>query len=94
MGAWAVAFSARINSRMKLEVGEFVYTLGDYHIYKNHRDQVNELLSREPLPLPRLEIKDEENCLRGLDGLLNLRYENLELIGYQSHAKIAAPVAV
>lgn len=78
----------------ELEVGEFIYTLGDYHIYKNHLAQVNELLSREPLPLPRLEIKDDPKELRGLDGLLNLRYENLNLIGYESHAKIAAPVAV
>lgn len=77
-----------------LEVGEFIYTLGDYHIYQNHLDQVNEVLSRKPLPLPRLEIKDDENSLRGLEGLLNMRYENLSLIGYESHAKIAAPVAV
>jgi thymidylate synthase len=77
-----------------LEVGEFVYTLGDYHIYKNHLDQVDELLSRAPLPLPRLEIRDDEEQLRGLEGLLNFRYENLQLIGYESHAKIAAPVAV
>jgi thymidylate synthase len=77
-----------------LEVGEFVYTLGDYHIYQNHKEQVQELLSREPLPLPKLEIKDEESRLRGLEGLLGFRYENLNLIGYASHAKIAAPVAV
>ncbi len=77
-----------------LEVGEFIYTLGDYHIYKNHLPQVNELLSREPLPLPHLEIKDEGRKLRGLEGLLNFRYEHLDLIGYDSHAKIAAPVAV
>jgi thymidylate synthase len=77
-----------------LEVGEFIYTLGDYHIYKNHVEQVNELLSREPLPLPRFEIKDQENRLRGLEGLLNIRYEHLNLIGYASHAKIAASVAV
>ena len=77
-----------------LEVGEFIYTLGDYHIYRNHLDQVNELLSREPLALPRFEIKDEENRLRGLEGLLDMRYEHLRLIGYESHAKIAAPVAV
>jgi thymidylate synthase len=77
-----------------LEVGEFVYTLGDYHIYKNHVDQVNELLSRQPLPLPRLKIRGDEHKLRGLEGLLNFRYENLQLIGYESHAKIAAPVAV
>src|SRR6266536_395810 len=77
-----------------LNVGEFVYTLGDYHIYKNHLEQVHELLSREPLQLPRLEIDDEEKKLRGLQGLLALRYENLELIGYNSHGKIAATVAV
>jgi thymidylate synthase len=77
-----------------LEVGEFIYSLGDYHIYQNHLAQVNELLSREPRPLPRLEITDDGNKLRGLSGLLNFRYDNLQLIGYESHARIAAPVAV
>jgi thymidylate synthase len=77
-----------------LEPGEFVYTLGDYHIYQNHLGQARELLDREPLPLPRLEIHDEENRLRGLQGLLELSYEHLELVGYQSHGKITAPVAV
>jgi thymidylate synthase len=77
-----------------LEVGEFIYTLGDYHIYQNHLDQVNELLARDPKPLPKLEIKDEGNPLRGLNGLLNFGYEHLNLVGYESHAKIAAPVAV
>lgn len=77
-----------------LQVGEFIYTLGDYHIYKNHLEQVHEVLSRPPLPLPKLEINPSGNELRGLDGLLNFRYEHLALVGYQSHAKIAAPVAV
>jgi len=77
-----------------LQVGEFIYTLGDYHIYKNHLEQVNELLSRDPLPLPRLEIKDEGHSLRGLSGLLRFGFQNLNLVGYESHAKIAAPVAV
>ncbi len=77
-----------------LDVGEFIYTLGDYHIYQNHVEQVNQLLSRDPLPLPRLEIEDEANRLRGLEGLLSVRYEHLNLIGYESHAKIAAQVAV
>lgn len=78
----------------ELEAGEFVYTLGDYHIYKNHLEQVAELLSREPLPLPRLEILDERGSLRGLEGLLAVRYEHLNLVGYKSHGKISAPVAV
>jgi thymidylate synthase len=77
-----------------LQVGEFIYTLGDYHIYKNHLDQVREVLSREPLPLPKLEINDPSHELRGLKGLLSFRYEHVALVGYQSHAKIAAPVAV
>jgi thymidylate synthase len=77
-----------------LEPGEFIYTLGDYHIYQNHLEQVQELLAREPLPLPRLEILDQEQALRGLQGLLSITYENLKLVGYQSHGKIAAPVAV
>jgi len=77
-----------------LEVGEFVYTLGDYHIYQNHLEQVQELLSREPLPLPHLKIKDDDQKLRGLAGLLAFKYKHLNLAGYESHAKIAAPVAV
>jgi thymidylate synthase len=78
----------------ELEVGDFIYTLGDYHIYKNHLDQVQELLSRDPLPLPQLHINDPTNTLRGLNGLLSITYDHLNLIGYKSHGKIAAPVAV
>jgi thymidylate synthase len=64
------------------------------HIYQNHIEQVQELLTREPFPLPKLEILDEEKRLRGLEGLLAMRYENFKLPGYQSHGKIAAAVAV
>ncbi|HZI88522.1 MAG TPA: thymidylate synthase [Pyrinomonadaceae bacterium] len=77
-----------------LNVGDFIYTLGDYHIYKNHLEQVQELLLREPLPLPRLEIKENQQRVRGLDGLLGIRYEDLQLLGYKSHGKIVATVAV
>lgn len=76
-----------------LEVGDFIHTFGDLHIYRNHFEQVEELLSREPMPLPKLEFVNAGN-LKGLDGLLNIRYENLKLDGYQSWGKIAAPVAV
>ncbi len=75
------------------EAGEFIHTFGDLHIYSNHLDQVNELLSREPLTLPELKIENAAE-LNGLDGLLNFKYENLNLVGYESHGKIAAPVAV
>ncbi len=76
-----------------LQVGEFIHTFGDLHVYSNHLEQVNEILKREPLPLPKLEFQNAEN-LKGLEGLLNFRYENLKLENYQSHGKIAAPVAV
>ncbi len=76
-----------------LEVGELIHTFGDLHIYLNHFEQVEELLKREPLPLPKLEFVNAEN-LKGLQGLLSFKYENLNLVGYQSHKKIAAPVAV
>lgn len=77
-----------------LEPGEFVHTFGDLHIYRNHLEQARELLTREPLPLPRLEIRDDEGRLRGLEGLLAMGYEQMNLVGYKSHGKIEAPVAV
>jgi thymidylate synthase len=76
-----------------LKVGEFIHTFGDLHIYKNHLDQVHELLRRKPFPLPKLKIVNADH-LKGLDGLLNFKYENLQLENYQSHGKIEAPVAV
>jgi len=76
-----------------LAVGEFIHTFGDLHIYSNHLEQVNELLSREPFELPKLNLVSADG-LRGFDGLLNFKFENLDLAGYHSHGKIAAPVAV
>jgi thymidylate synthase len=76
-----------------LEVGDFIHTFGDLHIYSNHLEQVEELLSREPLPLPKLEIVGADS-LKGLEGLVDFKWENLDLAGYKSHGKIAAPVAV
>ncbi len=76
-----------------LEAGEFIHTFGDLHIYSNHLEQVNELLSREPLPLPELQFVDADG-LKGFEGLLNFKFEDLKLNNYQSHGKIAAPVAV
>ena len=76
-----------------LEVGDFIHTFGDLHIYSNHLEQVKELLSREPLELPNLDLVNADE-LKGLDGLLNFKFENLKLQNYQSYGKIAAPVAV
>jgi len=76
-----------------LKVGEFIHSFGDLHIYDNHFSQVETLLTREPLTLPTLEFVNADN-LKGLDGLLNFKYENLSLNSYKAHKKIAAPVAV
>ncbi len=76
-----------------LEPGEFIHTFGDLHIYSNHLEQVEELLSREPLALPRLEFVNAES-LKRVDGLFDFKFENLKLENYQSYGKIAAPVAV
>lgn len=71
-----------------LKPGFFVHTLGDAHIYKNHIDQVNEQLLREPLPLPRVEL---EPSIMNID---DFRSEHIKLINYSSHAAIKAPIAV
>lgn len=71
-----------------LEVGDFIWTGGDCHIYNNHFEQVQTQLARSPLPLPQLKI------LRQPDSIFDYRYEDFELDGYQSHAAIKAPVAV
>jgi len=76
-----------------LEVGDFIHTFGDLHIYLNHLDQVKMLLERTPLELPKLKMIGAEDK-KGLDGLLTLSYENFELEGYKAYKKIAAPVAV
>ena len=71
-----------------LEPGELVWTGGDCHLYLNHMEQVDLLLARVPLPLPQLAIK------RKPSSLFDYRFEDFELLGYQPHAAIKAPIAV
>jgi thymidylate synthase len=71
-----------------LEPGDFVWTGGDCHIYRNHFDQVREQLAREPFPYPRLRIA------RRPATLFDYRYEDFEILDYQAHPHIKAPVAV
>ena len=71
-----------------LELGDFVHTFGDAHLYLNHMDQVNEQLSRTTFPLPTLKINPAVN------NLFDFVFEDFELQDYQSHDPISAPVAV
>jgi thymidylate synthase len=68
--------------------GDFVWVGGDCHLYSNHMEQVREQLSRTPYPLPRLSIA------RKPASLFDYRFEDFEILGYQSHPHIKAPVAV
>jgi thymidylate synthase len=71
-----------------LDVGDFVWTGGDCHLYLNHLEQVDTQLAREPYPLPKLSLK------RTPASLFDYRYEDVEIEGYGSHPAIRAPVAV
>jgi thymidylate synthase len=71
-----------------LGVGEFVWTGGDCHLYLNHLEQADEQLARTPLPLPRLAIK------RRPASIFEYQYEDFEIVNYQFHPAIKAPVAV
>jgi thymidylate synthase len=70
-----------------LEVGEFVWTGGDCHIYDNHIDQVTEQLSRSPYPFPTLQLRKAES-------IFDYAYEDITVVGYEHHPAIAAPVAI
>ena len=71
-----------------LRVGDFVHTFGDAHLYLNHLEQADAQLQRDPLPLPKLVLKAERPKLDAFE------YEDFELVGYDAHPHISAPVAV
>jgi len=71
-----------------LEVGDFIWTGGDCHIYDNHVEQVTEQLTREPYALPKLRIT------RTPDSIFDYRYDDFEIVDYVHHPAIKAPVAV
>jgi thymidylate synthase len=71
-----------------LQPGDFVHTFGDAHLYSNHLEQTDLQLSREPLTLPVMKLNP------AVKDLFAFTFEDFELVGYQSHAHIAAPIAV
>jgi thymidylate synthase len=71
-----------------LEVGDFIWTGGDCHLYSNHLEQVDLQLSRDFFPLPKL------NILRKPDSIFDYEFEDFEILDYESHPHIKAPVAI
>jgi thymidylate synthase len=76
-----------VAQQVGLDVGDFVWTGGDCHIYDNHVDQVREQVSREIYPFPQLRV-------RPAPSLFEYAYEDFEVVGYQHHPALKAPVAV
>ena len=77
-----------VAQQCNLEVGDFIWTGGDCHLYSNHLEQVDLQLSRDFYPLPKLKI------LRKPDSLFDYEFEDFEIAGYESHPHIKAPVAI
>lgn len=82
------AIQAMIAQQAGLEVGDIVWMAGDAHVYMNHLDQVEEQLSREPRPLPKLHLKKRATSID------DYRIEDFKVTGYDPHPPIKAPVAV
>ena len=71
-----------------LKPGEFIHTLGDAHLYSNHIEQTKLQLSRDPFPLPEMHLNPH------VTDIFDFKFEDFELVGYQAHDHIKAPVAV
>ncbi|MBO8714478.1 thymidylate synthase, partial [Staphylococcus aureus] len=77
-----------VAQQVGLAPGEFIWTGGDTHIYDDHLDQVNEQLGREPYAYPKLRIT------RKPESIFDYAFEDFELLDYQHHPTIKAPIAV
>jgi len=81
-------FTMMIAQVCDLQLGEFIHTFGDAHLYLNHLSQVDEQLSRTPLPLPTMRINP------AIKSIFEFSYDDFELCDYQAHPHIAAPISV
>lgn len=81
-------FTMMIAQVCDLELGEFIHTFGDAHLYLNHLEQVDEQLSRQPLSLPTMAINPE------VKNIFDFTFDDFELKDYQAHPHIAAPISV
>jgi len=72
----------------KLEVGDFIHTFGDAHLYSNHSDQIETQLQRQPFALPALKLNPD------ITNIFDFTYEDFELLNYQCHPGIRAPIAI
>jgi thymidylate synthase len=72
----------------EMEADEFVHSFGDAHLYKNHFEQAELQLSRTPFPLPQMKINPD------IKDIFSFSFQDFELVNYQSHPAIKAPVAV
>jgi thymidylate synthase len=77
-----------VSQQCNLEVGDFIWTGGDCHLYSNHLEQVDLQLSRDFFPLPKL------NILRKPESIFDYEFEDFEITGYECHPHIKAPVAI
>jgi thymidylate synthase len=81
-------FTMMVAQVCDLELGDFVHTFGDAHLYLNHLEQVDEQLSREPMALPTMRINPD------IDSIFDFTFTDFELKDYQAHAHIKAPISV
>jgi len=81
-------FTMMIAQVCDLEPGDFIHTFGDAHLYLNHLEQTETLLAREPFPLPQMKINPD------VKDIFDFKFEDFELVGYESHPHIKAPIAI
>jgi len=81
-------FTMMIAQVCDLELGDFVHTFGDAHLYLNHMEQVEEQLSREPHALPTMKINPD------VKSIFDFKFEDFELLNYEAHPHIKAPISV